>query len=181
MNDIPQKEKDLRKIKRTFTLVWSGCLFIIILPLISFIVSIYLNSYLNLPNVVFYPLNIIIGLLFLLIGFFWAGWSNIELYKTGKGTAVPLKHTQTTILVLKGPYKYTRNPMVFGYILIWVGLGFFFNSYVILIGFSSIVLVFLIIFIKSWEEKDLERRFGQSYLDYKKRVSMIIPLPPRKY
>ena len=130
MNDIPQNEKVSKNLKRIFTLVWSGCLFIIILSVFSFIVSIYLNSYLNLPNVVFYPLNIIIGPLFLLIGFLWAGWSNVELYKTGKGTAVPLKQTQTTILVLKGPYKYTRNPMVFGYILIWVSLGFVFNSYV---------------------------------------------------
>jgi protein-S-isoprenylcysteine O-methyltransferase Ste14 len=30
------------------------------------------------------------------------------------------------------------------------------------------------------EEKELELRFGQPYLDYKKRVPMYIPLPKRK-
>jgi protein-S-isoprenylcysteine O-methyltransferase Ste14 len=70
--------------------------------------------------------------------------------------------------------------MVFGYILIWVGLGFLFNSYTLLLGFSLLVAALLILFVKIWEEKDLESRFGDSYRDYKNRVSFLIPIPPKR-
>jgi protein-S-isoprenylcysteine O-methyltransferase Ste14 len=181
MKEKPQKEKDVRKIRRILALILSGFVVIILLPLISVLGSQFLNFYLHLPEITPYPLNVIIASVILLIGFFWAGWSNIELFNTGKGSPIPLKDTQTTVLVIKGPYKYTRNPMVFGYILIWVGLGFLFNSYIILIGFTCLIFLFLIIFIKFWEERNLEQRFGQSYADYKKKVSMIIPLPMKKH
>jgi len=180
LDNIPQKSKDARKYKRILALILSGLLVIIILPLISFFVAQYFKFYLNWPEILSFPLNLVIAIIILLFGFFWAGWSNIELYKTGKGTPVPLKSTQTMILVIKGPYKYSRNPMVFGYTLIWIGLGLLLNSYIILVGFTSLILVLLIIFIKLWEEKNLEQRFGDSYREYKKRVSMIIPLPMKK-
>ena len=70
--------------------------------------------------------------------------------------------------------------MIFGYVLIWVGFGFFFNSYILILGFSLLVAILLIIFVKTWEEKDLEKRFGDSYRDYKKKVSFIFPMPPKR-
>lgn len=180
MNNISEEKENTRDRKRIIALILSGLTVLIIIPLISIFVSNYFTTEFNLPIVLFYPLNVIIAIVVFLFGFFWAGWSNIVLYKIGKGTPVPLKGTQTIKLVIQGPYKYTRNPMVFGYILLWIGLGLLFNSYIILIGFTTLMLVFLILFVKLWEEKNLEQRFGESYREYKSRVSMILPLPEKK-
>ncbi len=62
----------------------------------------------------------------------------------------------------------------------WVGLGFLFNSIILLIGFALIITILLIIMVKVWEEKNLEKRFGTSYLEYKSKVSFLIPLPSKK-
>jgi len=91
---------------------------------------------------------------------------------------VPREGTQTRRLVTSGAYRYTRTPMVFGYLLIWIGLGFLFNSLFHTIGVTSIVTAGLIAFVKLWEEKNLEKRFGEPYIQYKKKVSFLIPLPP---
>jgi len=61
----------------------------------------------------------------------------------------------------------------------WVGLGFLFNSIFLLLGFTLIITIFLIIVVKVWEEKNLEKRFGTSYIEYKSKVSFLIPLPSK--
>ncbi|MEM3586244.1 MAG: isoprenylcysteine carboxylmethyltransferase family protein [Candidatus Jordarchaeaceae archaeon] len=91
-----------------------------------------------------------------------------------------MSETQTRRLVVDGAYKYTRNPMMFGYLLILVGLGFLFNSLFLTFGATSIFTVGLVTVIKLWEEKNLERRFGEAYVEYKKKVSFLIPMPPKK-
>ncbi|MFX1391601.1 MAG: methyltransferase family protein [Promethearchaeota archaeon] len=177
MNDI---EKSDRRTKRILALVFSGIYVVIILPILGVLVSLYLDSIAGLPKFLPFPINVIIAIIVLIFGFFWALWSNLEIFHSGKGSPVPLKGTQTVMLVIKGPYKYTRNPMVFGYILIWIGLGFLFNSIFLLFGFSLLITLLLIVFVKLWEEKNLEKRFGNSYSEYKKRVSFLIPLPSKK-
>ncbi len=174
-----EKNND-RRVKRILALVFSGIYVIIVLPIIGVLVSLYLDSLLGFPEIILYPINIIISIIFLAIGFYWAIWSNVELYKMGKGSPVPLKGTHTTVLVAKGPYKYSRNPMIFGYILIWIGLGFLFNSIFLLFGFTLFIILLLIVVVKLWEEKNLIKRFGNSYLEYKSKVSFIIPFPSKK-
>jgi len=153
---------------------------IIVLPIIGISISLYLDSILGFSWIIPYPINIFIGIIFLTIGFFWAIWSNIEIYRIGKGSPVPLKGTQTEVLVVKGPYRYSRNPMIFGYLLLWVGLGFLFNSIFLLVGFTLFITLLLIVVVKFWEEKNLIKRFGDSYLEYKSKVSFIIPFPSKK-
>ncbi|MFX1349841.1 MAG: methyltransferase family protein [Promethearchaeota archaeon] len=174
-------EKAINRRKRILALIISGIYVVIILPIIVILVSLYIDSLFNFPKFVPIPINMIIAIILLVNGFFWAIWSNIELYRRGKGSPVPLKGTHTTVLVIKGPYKYTRNPMIFGYILIWIGLSFLINSIFLLLGFTLIIIILLIIFVKVWEEKNLEKRFGNSYTEYKKNVSFLFPLPSKKY
>jgi len=181
MCEMGMVENKKRKKKRILALIFGGIYVIIILPIIGVSVSLYIDSLLKFPKIIPYPLNIIIAIIILIIGFFWALWSNIELYRRGKGGPIPFKETQTTVLVIIGPYKYTRNPMVFGYILIWIGLGFLLNSIFLLFGFTLLITLLLIIIVKLWEEKNLEKRFGNSYLVYKRKVSFLIPLPPKKH
>jgi protein-S-isoprenylcysteine O-methyltransferase Ste14 len=72
-------------------------------------------------------------------------------------------------------YKYTRNPLILGVILFLTATGFLIGSsfYTLwaLIGYTSGTILYLILF----EETELEIRFGQSYLEYKKSVPFLIP------
>ena len=180
MRFISDKEEKIRNRKRIIVLIVSGIYVIIILPIIGVFISLYIDAFFGFSILITTPFNIIIAVIFLVVGFFWAIWANIELYRMGQGSPVPFKETQTRILVIRGPYEYTRNPMVFGYILIWIGMGFFFNSLFLTLGFTSIITILLIVLIKLWEEKNLEKRFGESYVEYKKKISFIIPLPRKK-
>lgn len=180
MVKITQENNNSRRKKRVVVLIVSGILLVIILPFIAVIFSISTEDLFNIPKLIPIPYNFIFGLILLPIGFYWSLWSNIALYKIGNGTPVPLKDTQTTKLVIIGPYKYSRNPMIFGYLLLWFGLGFIFNSIILLFGFTISITLGLILFVKLWEEKNLEKRFGNSYLNYKESVSFIIPLPRAK-
>ena len=177
---IPQENNNSRHKKRVAVLIGSGILLVVILPFIAVIFSITIESLFSIPKLIPIPFNIIIGLILLPIGFYWSLWANIALYKIGDGSPVPLKDTQTIKLVIVGPYKYSRNPMVFGYLILWFGLGFIFNSIILLFGFTFSITLALILFVKIWEENNLEKRFGKSYLDYKALVSFIIPLPRAK-
>ena len=71
-------------------------------------------------------------------------------------------------MVEDGPYRYSRNPMYLSYVVAYFGLGLLANSWPMLV--MTPVFVFLIsrgIIIP--EEAYLERRFGDEYLEYKKK------------
>jgi protein-S-isoprenylcysteine O-methyltransferase Ste14 len=172
---ITENKKLSRKKKRILVLIGSGIYVIIIMPIIGILVSMAMDNLLNLPKIIPPPYNLVVAPIFLIVGFFWSIWANIEIYKRGKGSPVPFKDTHTLNVVSSGPYKYTRNPMIFGYVLIWIGLGVLINSFFLTVGFALIILIVLIVIVKVWEEKNLEKRFGSHYLEYKKNVSFIIP------
>ncbi len=136
MRIITENKKLSRKKKRILVLIGSGIYVIIILPIIGILVSMALDNLLNLPLIIPPSYNLIIAPIILITGFFWAIWSNIELYKRGDGSPVPFKGTRTLNVVTSGPYKYTRNPMIFGYVLIWIGLGILINSFFLTVGSS---------------------------------------------
>ena len=70
----------------------------------------------------------------------------------------------------RGPYKYSRNPTHIGLSIMTIGLGFLLNSVfsILLVAVASLITKF--IFLRK-EEGLLEKRYGQAYLDYKKKVS----------
>jgi protein-S-isoprenylcysteine O-methyltransferase Ste14 len=90
----------------------------------------------------------------------------------GEGTLAPWDPPRN--LVVRGVYRYVRNPMISGVIFILVGEA-------ILLGSLPVLVWFLIgfavnaIYIPLIEEKRLERRFGDEYLAYKRNVPRWIP------
>lgn len=72
-----------------------------------------------------------------------------------------------------GPYKYSRNPTHIGITIMTLGLGFVVNSLYIIIFIIIAYIVTGLIFLKE-EEKLLEKKYGQEYLDYKKKVKIWI-------
>ncbi|MBP6611759.1 MAG: hypothetical protein KA206_11815, partial [Paludibacter sp.] len=74
-------------------------------------------------------LRYIISILFFLAGVYFMIWSNVFLFKIGKGgptegLGVSIS-PQTKKLVTIGPYKYSRNPMVFGAFSLYVSIVIF--------------------------------------------------------
>lgn len=131
-----------------------------------------LDATLGLTPILTPPLNLYIGAVVFLAGALLYTWTILLFARIGRGTQTPIVPTQR--LVTNGPFAYSRNPMVSGVILLITGLGLLVNS----IGFTAIGLAIplaYLIFIKLVEEKELEARFGQEYLEYKNRVPFIIP------
>lgn len=81
---------------------------------------------------------------------------------------VKLERTPTYLLV-RGPYRLTRNPMYIAELGLWLGWAIFYGSLVVFIGFLLMwpMMNYRII---PREERDLEARFGTSYLEYKNQV-----------
>jgi protein-S-isoprenylcysteine O-methyltransferase Ste14 len=80
----------------------------------------------------------------------------------------------TQKLLIDGPFKQCRNPMTFGTISAYLGVGILAGSV------SSIVLVLfigglLLTYLKKVEEQELEMRFGEEYVEYKKTTPFFFP------
>jgi protein-S-isoprenylcysteine O-methyltransferase Ste14 len=90
----------------------------------------------------------------------------------GQGTLAPWEPTQK--LIIEGPYRYCRNPMISGVFFMITGEGLMLFSSTILawaVGFFIINTVYFI-FV---EERSMMQRFGSDYLKYKKNVPRWLP------
>ena len=148
-----------------------SCLFPALLFLIP---KFYLDRWLGLPTFLTPVVRFILGGSFITLGSIFILWSIRAQKEIGKGTPMPLMATQK--LVIQKPYSYSRNPMFFGVINLFIGISILFNS------ISSLVMVLLfsvtlLMFTKFFEEKELELRFGDEYLAYKKDTPFFIPTP----
>ena len=103
------------------------------------------------------------------VGLLWCVW---EFFSEGRGTLAPIdppKH-----LVVRGPYKYVRNPMYVSVVTILLGEALFFASKEILIE-AAIFVVMTSLFVMLYEEPTLRRQFGESYERYLRAVGRWIP------
>lgn len=93
-------------------------------------------------------------------------WS-IRLFGRAGTSALPFRPAST--LVGAGPYRWTRNPMYLGLTFMLLGVGLLLGRTWIAL---SALLAALVIdrYAIAREERYLERTFGASYLDYKRRV-----------
>lgn len=77
-------------------------------------------------------------------------------------------YTELDSLIESGIYSIFRNPMYLGIIFIHIGAPLCFESMITLM--SAIIWIPMVILWKFWEETDLEKKFGEQYLKYKKRT-----------
>lgn len=109
-----------------------------------------------------------LGRLLVLAGLLLVIWCNALFTSLGEGTAHPFT-AKTKRLVIAGPYRYVRNPMVWGVGSLLVGLALWLGSVGLWFGFGGFVL-FILFFVPYYEERDMERRFGEEYREYCRRV-----------
>jgi protein-S-isoprenylcysteine O-methyltransferase Ste14 len=76
--------------------------------------------------------------------------------------------TPPDFLIQTGPYRFTRNPMYVAEMTIWLGWTIFFASTLVLLGFA--VLTVALVFGVPFEERGLQKQFGETYLEYKRVV-----------
>ena len=118
------------------------------------------------------PVFLGIGILLAIPGFYFMAVTNKLLRAIGNGTNafVLTKH-----VVNDDIYKRTRNPMSLGFYLLAIALGFVTGSTFATLAAVLGIIPSHLIFIKYFEEKELELRFGESYLEYKKNVPFLFP------
>lgn len=148
-----------------------GILYLSLVGLFIFLSSL-VDQLLQLPKIFGYMWALIIGSLVIMAGFILMCFSIFHFLKV-RGTPVPFSPPPK--LVTDGPYRYARNPMLTGIFIQLFGLSILVNSLALILIFTL-----LFIFINYWElkrveEPELEKRLGQEYIDYKKRVPMFFP------
>ncbi len=95
----------------------------------------------------------------------------------GRGTPAPFDAPRE--FVASGPYRWVRNPMYLGAFLVLAGYALCAGSFAaLLVAFGLLGVTHL--FAVLHEEPALERRFGDSYRDYRLRTRRWIPGPPRE-
>jgi len=90
----------------------------------------------------------------------------------GKGTPAPFDPPRR--LVIRGPYRFVRNPMYIGAALALAGAAFFFQS-AALLAFVVGFLLMTHLFVLLYEEPTLRRTFGPEYDAYCHRVHRWFP------
>jgi len=126
-----------------------------------------LNKYIPIVELIQSPWNKI-GLGIIIIAASFDVWS-LFLFLKKHTTPNPMKPENTTGIVTKGLYQYSRNPMYLGLLIILFGFGIWLGS---LSPFLMLPVFYWLITemqIKP-EERMLEQKFGKEYLDFKNRV-----------
>ena len=97
----------------------------------------------------------------------------VKLFMTfGEGTPAPWDPPQ--ILVIQGPYRYVRNPMITSALLMLLAETMLFQSWPLAL-WMGIFFAGNAIYFPLAEEKGLEKRFGEDYRIYKAHVPRWIP------
>ncbi len=145
-------------------------------PALLFIIpKLILDPWLQLPLFLTPVATTVLGGCLITLGLIFLMWSIKAQRVIGQGTPMPLMATQN--LVVEKPYSYCRNPLYFGLIHLFFGISVLIgsiSSLVMVLAFSVIILLFT----KFVEEKELEKRFGDEYLAYKRTTPFIMPIPP---
>lgn len=109
---------------------------------------------------------VVAGVVIVVASFAWLTWSALTMVRGGSSLPV---HHPTANLVIRGPYRRSRNPIYAGMVVAFLGLGLARSSW------WFVALAVVVALLLRWgvilrEEAYLERKFGDEYRDYAKRV-----------
>jgi protein-S-isoprenylcysteine O-methyltransferase Ste14 len=97
-------------------------------------------------------------------------WINLIADKQFKEAQTAIKSFgDPSILIIKGVYRFSRNPMYLGMAMVLFGVAFFLGSLTPLVIVPIFIWLVNEIFIK-FEERKLEEEFGQAFFEYASRV-----------
>ena len=134
----------------------------LLLPLMATFLDRQLGAGWPLPE----PLSLL-AVLLLPLGLALALWSAQQLTVRGQGTPNPIRPPQR--LVVRGPYLYSRNPLMVGAWAFGVGLALAIRSLSLLVVYVVIVVIG-VVYVRRVEEPVMLERFGDEYRSYTARV-----------
>lgn len=104
-----------------------------------------------------------------------ATWCILTFVIVGRGTPAPFDPPRR--LVVRGPYRYLRNPMYLGAVFLLVGAGLYAGS----LALAAYAVVFVAVsdqFVRRYEEPTLRRTFGADYAEYCRATRRWLPGRP---
>lgn len=99
----------------------------------------------------------------------WCVW---DFATFGRGTPAPIDAPRR--LVVRGLYRYTRNPMYVGVLTVVLGQAALFRSMGLLV-YAVVVAMCFHLFVTAYEEPRLADEFGSAYETYRSRVPRWLP------
>lgn len=160
-----------------------GLLVLIIVPSLIYSLTVLADSIYRISIIQSNDLRLIITVVLLVTGFSFGISSIIYQNVIGEGGPVEISDIEispkTKNLVTTGPYRLTRNPMLFGTILVYLAEATLLNSLSAIL-IVAIFAVFMITVVVKKEEQRLLKDFGDQYLQYRNRTSKIFPWFPLK-
>jgi len=172
-----------KELQQIIGYIVGGSLVLLIIPYGIYSAAKHFDPILGIELLQIEQLKIALACVLFLIGFIFGIWSIVIQNTIGKGGPVQVANVEispkTQNLVVSGPYKYTRNPMLFGACLMFFAFAVYLNS-IIAVIIVVLFMIFMLVFVKLSEEKRLLKDFGKSYEEYRGKVSMFIPWIPKK-
>ena len=117
-------------------------------------------------------LGAVLGLLVMAAGAALALACVMEFVRTGLGTPAPVDPPRA--LVLRGPYRFVRNPMYVGMFTLLCGEALLARS-LPLLGYAVGWLALIHLVVVTYEEPTLRRQFGGEYEAYCRQVPRWVP------
>ena len=142
---------------------------VIVLPPVLYLVALVLGIALHRLAPLFLPIADAArwaGIGLVLAGFAFATWARLQFARVGTN----VNPTQpTTAIVASGPFRFTRNPMYVALAVVLIGAALALrNGWLIVLLVPVLALMHGGVIVR--EERYLERKFGSTYLDYRRRV-----------
>ena len=134
--------------------------------------AIFVDRLLNLPRILPEGARLPVSISMIAVGLAVTAWSAFHFLKV-KGTPVPFNPPPK--VVITGPYRYARNPMLTGVFLFLFGIGFIFNSASLVFFFTPLYMLINVWELKKIEEPELIKRLGDEYIEYQRHTPMFIP------
>ncbi|HZD40108.1 MAG TPA: isoprenylcysteine carboxylmethyltransferase family protein [Terriglobales bacterium] len=125
---------------------------------------------------------------FLLWALFWIGWAVVlvSTFMIGHFDLFGLKQVYFHLankpipaprFGMPGFYRYVRHPIMLGFIIAFWATPTMTLGHLV---FAVVTTIYILVAVKLFEERDLVGLFGDDYENYRKRVSMLIPLSAKK-
>lgn len=116
--------------------------------------------------------TIALGIPIVVIGIVLTAICIFEFAAIGQGTFIHFDAPKK--FVASGTYKYVRNPMYLGVLLIFIGYALLYHSVSVLL-LSLLLFLLAHIVVVLIEEPTLKNKFGDDYKNYKKSVGRWLP------
>jgi len=133
--------------------------------LAAVILMILLNLFIPIGRWLHYPWRYF-GIIIIALGFSLSLGSGIFFRKLGTN---PRPGSKANLIVTKGPFKFTRNPMYLGLITMLIGISILLGTFAPLVAIPIVFIILHTQFVLR-EEKWMEEWFGESYLEYKSKT-----------